>query len=139
MVSADHSSGCMCDAGMELGGEPAGFVIKTDTWSVYHSGDTNVFGDMAIIDYLYKPNVLLVNIGGMATMGPEEAGFAVAKLFRHAKTIIPMHYGTFPMLKGTVAEFKEHLARFSEEWKRDPIDVVDAHTLQHNSIPLPLQ
>ena len=84
MVSADHSSGCMAHDGMIEGGAAAGFVLRTPEFSIYHAGDTNVFGDMEIINYLYKPTHLLIPIGGHFTMGPEEAGFAVGKLFQHA-------------------------------------------------------
>jgi L-ascorbate metabolism protein UlaG (beta-lactamase superfamily) len=69
-VSADHSSGCMTDHGMVVGGEPAGFVIRAHDFSIYHAGDTNVFGDMGIVDYLYKPTHALIPIGGHYTMGP---------------------------------------------------------------------
>lgn len=49
MVSADHSSGCLTDHGLVVGGEPAGYVIRAHDFGIYHAGDTNVFGDMAII------------------------------------------------------------------------------------------
>jgi len=72
--------------------------------------------DMDVINSLYKPSVLLIPIGGHYTMGPEEAGYAVARFLTEAKTVIPMHFGTFPPLKGTVEEFKHALAKFSEEY-----------------------
>jgi L-ascorbate metabolism protein UlaG (beta-lactamase superfamily) len=107
MVSADHSSSCMgLDGEIVNGGCPTGFVIKAHDFSIYHAGDTNVFTGMEIIDTLYKPTHLLLPIGGNFTMGPYEAGFAVAKYFTQAKVVIPMHFGTFPaMLYGTFEDF----------------------------------
>jgi L-ascorbate metabolism protein UlaG (beta-lactamase superfamily) len=91
---------------------------------------------MGIINYLYEPTHLLIPIGGRATMGPEEAGFAVAKFLTHAHTVIPMHYGTFPMLTGTLEEFNLFLAKFAEEWNRAPINVIDPYTLREAPIDL---
>jgi L-ascorbate metabolism protein UlaG (beta-lactamase superfamily) len=118
MVSADHSSGCMTSDGLVVGGEPAGFVIRAHHFSIYHAGDTNVFGDMSIINELYQPTHVLLPIGGHFTMGPEEAAYAVAKFLTHAHTVIPMHFGTFPLLKGTVDEFNKQLAKYGNEYKR---------------------
>ena len=85
-------------------GDPAGFVIKFENgFSVYHAGDTAVFGDMKIISEIYKPNLSLLPIGGHFTMDPTEATYA-AKLLG-SKYIIPMHYGTFPVLTGTPEAF----------------------------------
>ena len=112
MVGADHSSGCMVDHNLLVGGEPAGFVLKSGSFSVYHGGDTNVFYDMDIINYLYEPTHLLLPIGGHFTMGPREAAFAVAKFLTKAHTVIPMHFGTFPLLKGTVEDFTKEFEIF---------------------------
>lgn len=85
--------------GSEPGGRPLGFVIEMDGGrSVYHSGDTWIFSDMKLIQDIYKPDILLLNTGGGPfTQSPEVAKLAVRKFFR-PKTIIPMHYGTFPPL-----------------------------------------
>ena len=75
----------------------AGFVKRFPSGvTVYHSGDTGIFGDMALIDELYKPSHLLLTIGGKFNMGPEEAAYACAKMLKHAHVVIPMHFGTFP-------------------------------------------
>lgn len=107
MVHADHSS--MIQNGDRLipAGECVGFVIDSGGYRIYHSGDTNVFGDMAIIRELYEPRLALLPIGDRYTMGPREAALAV-KLLRPER-IIPMHYGTFPILTGTVEAFREAL------------------------------
>ena len=108
MTSADHSSSCgFTDDGCPMySGGAAGFVIRlANGVSIYHAGDTGVFGDMRIIDDLYKPTHLLLPIGGNFTMGPEEAAYAVKNFLTTATTIIPMHFMTFPLLKGDYPEF----------------------------------
>lgn len=90
------------------GGEAAGFVIRIPGLpSVYHAGDTQVFGDMKLIRDLYEPDIAILPIGGVYTMGPREAAMAVS--FLRPRWIIGMHYGTFPLLAGTPAELKSHL------------------------------
>jgi L-ascorbate metabolism protein UlaG (beta-lactamase superfamily) len=66
---------------------------------LYHAGDTAVFGDMKLIRELYRPEVAMLPIGGHYTMGPKEAALAVRLL--EPKVILPLHFGTFPPLKGT--------------------------------------
>ncbi len=109
MVNADHSSMCGMHNGLlQDGGNAAGFVVRFSSGvSVYHSGDTGIFGDMALIDELYKPSHLLLTIGGKFTMGPEEAAYACAKMFKNARLVIPMHFGKFPLLLGTFQDFKK--------------------------------
>ena len=139
MVGADHSSSCMGpDGHIHMGGEPAGFVLTAHDFSIYHAGDTNVFCDMEIINYLYRPTHLLLPIGGNFTMGPREAAYAVMRFFSHAKAVIPMHYGTFPLLKGTVEDFEKEIEKFHEDFKRDSFKVVDPHTLLESGKALPI-
>jgi L-ascorbate metabolism protein UlaG (beta-lactamase superfamily) len=84
-------------------GVAAGFVMAVDNGPVlYHAGDTSVFGDMKIIGELYQPQVAMLPIGGHYTMGPKEASLAVRLL--NPSTVLPLHFGTFPPLKGTPAE-----------------------------------
>lgn len=104
MVSADHSSGCLLDTCLVVGGEPAGYVIKAHDFGIYHAGDTNVFSDMEIISEIYAPTHALLPIGGHFTMGPEEAAYAVCKFLKSVRHVVPMHFGTFPLLKGTIEE-----------------------------------
>lgn len=112
MVAADHSGGILDDTftlGAVYGGEPAGFVVELENgFRLYHAGDTNLFGDMRWIGELYRPDVALLPIGGLFTMGPREA--AVAARLTGAPLVIPMHYGTFPPLAGTPAELERELA-----------------------------
>nr|WP_321498073.1 metal-dependent hydrolase [uncultured Methanolobus sp.] len=93
MTDARHSSS-IDEAGREIdGGRAAGFVIKTGERSIYHSGDTGLFGDMALISRLYSPEIVLLPIGGRYTMGPEDAALAVEML--RPRMVVPMHYNTF--------------------------------------------
>lgn len=103
MVEAKHSSGAQDDQGTHYVGVAAGYVLSLANGPVlYHAGDTHVFGDMRLIGELYQPEIAMLPIGGFYTMGPREA--AVAVNFLGAKTILPLHFGTFPPLKGTPEE-----------------------------------
>ena len=105
MVDARHSSGVQDGDNMIYAGEPCGYVLTFDSGlKIYHAGDTCVFGDMAIIRELYEPDVALLPIGDHYTMGPKEAAYA-AKLLQ-PKWLVPMHFGTFPVLTGTPAALK---------------------------------
>ena len=106
MVDARHSSGAQDSTGTHYVGVAAGYVIMPRGGPVlYHAGDTHVFGDMRLIGELYRPEVAMLPIGGHFTMGPREAAMAVRYL--GAKTVLPLHWGTFPMLTGTPAELKK--------------------------------
>jgi len=90
-------------------GAPVGYVIEFENgFKIYHTGDTDVFGDMALIGRRYKPDLALVCIGGHFTMDPEGAAFALREYIR-PKQVIPMHYGTFPVINRTPAELKAAL------------------------------
>ena len=88
-----------------VGGEPLGFIVELENGlKIYHMGDTGLFSDMKFIADYYKPDVVLIPIGGNFTLGPNDAAYAIKEWFK-AKTVIPMHYGTNPLAKGTAAEF----------------------------------
>jgi L-ascorbate metabolism protein UlaG (beta-lactamase superfamily) len=109
MVRAEHSSTLAHEGNVHFGGEPVGYVIELETgYKIYHSGDTGVFGDIKMIGEYYKPDLALVCIGGWYTMGPVEAAYAIGTIMQ-PKMAIPMHYATFPQLKGTPQEFIEAL------------------------------
>jgi len=106
MVHAQHSSGIQDGEQMIYGGEACGFVMEFSAGlRIYHAGDTSVFGDMQIIRDLYQPDIAMMPIGDYYTMSPREAAYACGLL--KPKTVIPMHFGTFPVLTGTVAEFRK--------------------------------
>lgn len=105
MVHAEHSSDFVHDGAVHPGGEPAGYIIELENgFTIYHMGDTGVFGDMAWIGDYYQPDLALVPIGGHFTMDPEHAAFAIDQ-FVDPDMALPIHYGTFPPLKGTPEEF----------------------------------
>lgn len=108
MVQANHSSGIEDGGQVIYGGEACGWVITFSNGTrIYHAGDTNVFGDMEIIRDLYRPDLAMLPIGDHFTMGPREAAYACRLL--EPKAVIPMHWGTFPMLTGTPEEFGHEL------------------------------
>ncbi|GAB4368636.1 MAG: metal-dependent hydrolase [Deltaproteobacteria bacterium] len=85
-------------------GSPAGYVIQTPAGvTVYHSGDTGIFAGMALIGELYPIDVALLPIGSVFTMDYRQAARAAALL--KAKTVIPMHFGTFPILEPNADRF----------------------------------
>jgi L-ascorbate metabolism protein UlaG (beta-lactamase superfamily) len=103
MVHAEHGSGLPDGS---YGGEPVGYVIEFENgFKVYFSGDTDVFGDMALIRELEQPQVAFLSIGDWFTMGPRRAAKAVQLL--GVKTVVPMHFGTFPVLTGRPAQLEE--------------------------------
>ncbi|MCX8012612.1 MAG: metal-dependent hydrolase, partial [Desulfobacterota bacterium] len=113
MVNAFHSSSFWEGNKIIYGGEAAGFIIRFNNgFTVYHAGDTGVFSDMKIIGELYKPNIALLPIGNHYVMGPEEAVYACKLL--NPSYVIPMHYGTFPVLTGTPEKFKELMRSLPE-------------------------
>ncbi len=104
MVHALHSSSVTEGDQVIYTGDPAAFIIRFENgFTVYHAGDTGVFSDMKIYGEIYQPDLSLLPIGSHFTMDPREAAFA-AKLL-NSKYVIPMHYGTFPVLTGTPEEF----------------------------------
>lgn len=91
-------------------GEPAGLIITLENgYRIYFAGDTTVFGDMALIGELYKPDLAMLPIGDFFTMGPMEAAKAVELL--GVKHVLGMHYGTFPLLTGTPQALRDELAK----------------------------
>lgn len=87
------------------GGEPVGWIIELENgFRIYHAGDTAVFGDMRLIGERYKPDLALLPIGGNFTMDPTDAAWAVKDLIK-PKAVVPMHYGTNPLARGTAAQF----------------------------------
>jgi L-ascorbate metabolism protein UlaG (beta-lactamase superfamily) len=109
MTEARHSSGITDGDKTVYGGEPAGFVIAIEHGPVlYHAGDTKVFSDMKLIAELYHPELAMLPIGDHYTMGPRLA--AVAAKYLGVKTVLPIHFGTFPPLVGTPAQLEKELS-----------------------------
>ncbi len=115
-VHADHSSEFVWvnpetkKREVHVGGEPVGFIIKLENgFTIYDLGDTTVFSDMKLIADYYKPDLILIPIGGHFVMDPKEAALATRMI--HPKYAIPVHYGTIPQLAGTPAEYKAALGK----------------------------
>lgn len=106
MVHADHSCGIQDGGAVVYGGDPCGYVVELENgFKFYHAGDTNVFGDMKLIHELYDPDLAMLPIGDVYTMSPREAAYACRLL--QARYVIPMHFGTFPVLTGTPAQLRD--------------------------------
>ena len=111
MVRAEHSSIIVWKnpaSGKDEahpGGEPVGYIIELENgFRIYHMGDTGLFADMKFIADYYKPDLVLMPIGGHFTMGPADAAYATREWLR-PKAVIPMHYGANPLGKGTPEEY----------------------------------
>ncbi len=108
MTQAVHSSTMAVSGKMVPAGEAGGFVVQfPNGFTVYHAGDTAAFKDMELIKELYQPELAMLPIGSHYVMNPREAALA-CRLIR-PKWVIPMHYGTFPVLTGTPEELMELL------------------------------
>lgn len=105
-TKAFHSSSYTTEDGdIIYGGMPAGILFKAEGKTVYHAGDTDLFGDMELIGKRNDIDVAFLPIGDFFTMGPEDAAYA-AELLK-AKTVVPIHYNTFPPIKQDPEEFKK--------------------------------
>jgi L-ascorbate metabolism protein UlaG (beta-lactamase superfamily) len=108
MTDARHSSSFEENGTVYLG-EPAGFIVKLENGqTIYFAGDTSLFGDMKILAELYRPDIAFLPIGDRFTMGPDTA--ALAAQWLGVRQVVPMHYGTFPLLTGTPDQLEAHLA-----------------------------
>lgn len=106
MTHAVHSCGIQDGDQILYGGEACGYVLHLpDGRSLYFAGDTGAFSDMQLIEKLYHPELAFLPIGDHFTMSPYEAAQACRML--NAKKVIPMHFGTFPLLTGTPDKLKE--------------------------------
>ncbi len=93
------------------GGEPTGFIVEFENgFKLYHMGDTGLFGDMKLIGEYYKPDLILMPIGGHFVMDPRDAAYATKEMLK-PKYAIPIHYATFPVLRGTPQEYQQFLGQ----------------------------
>ena len=120
MTHAVHSCGIIDDGKIIYGGEAAGYVLRfVDGRALYFAGDTNVFSDMQLIEQLYHPQLAFLPIGDHYTMSPHEAALACRML--KCPKVIPMHFGTFPLLTGQPAELQKLTAGSGTEiWELEP-------------------
>jgi len=104
-VRADHSSGDIQNNVPVYLGNPCGVIVKSaGEPTVYHFGDTDIFGDMALINELHQPKIAMVPIGDRFTMGAKTAALAVKRFF-NLDAVIPCHYGSFPIIDQTPDKF----------------------------------
>jgi L-ascorbate metabolism protein UlaG (beta-lactamase superfamily) len=91
------------------GGEPVGYVLEMENgFKIWHMGDTGVFGDMRLIGDMYRPDLVIIPIGGYSTMNAQDAAMATREMIR-PRFALPIHYGTLPTLAGTPAQYKAAL------------------------------
>ncbi|MGG6266071.1 metal-dependent hydrolase [Leptolyngbya sp. AN03gr2] len=122
-IPAIHSSAVASDGSpAQYAGNPGGFLISVQKGpAIYHTGDTDVFADMALIPQFRKVSVMLACIGDHFTMGPKRAATAVN--YVKPDVVIPMHFGTFPALTGTPQAFQAELDRQKVKTKLQVIKV----------------
>jgi L-ascorbate metabolism protein UlaG (beta-lactamase superfamily) len=118
LVQAVHSSGFQASENGPIlyAGAPVGFVVQIKGGpTIYHTGDTAYFGEMKSVGDRFHPDVLLACIGGHFTMDPQDA--ALAARDTGAKSVVPMHFGTFPVLTGTTEELGKALKKSAPRGK----------------------
>jgi L-ascorbate metabolism protein UlaG (beta-lactamase superfamily) len=109
MTQAVHSGSIVEGGRLVYLGGAAGFVLRAPgTPTIYFAGDTGLFGDMKIIGEIYRPEIAFLPIGDHYTMGPDTA--AIAAQWLGVRQVVPMHWGTFPVLRGTPGQLKECLS-----------------------------
>lgn len=113
MVQAFHSSSYEApDGNVIYGGMPAGLIVEMGGHRIYHMGDTGIFSDMGLINELYRPDVGIVPMGGHFTMDAEAAALAINRYFDF-ETVLPCHYGTFPILAQNTDDFAKNVKKGS--------------------------
>lgn len=111
MTPAVHTSSVVENGTIVYLGQPVGFVVRMENgMSFYFAGDTALFGDMRLIAEMYAPEIAFLPIGDHYTMGPDAAARACSLL--GIRQVVPMHYGTFPVLTGTPARLKQLVEPF---------------------------
>jgi len=132
-VRAHHGSGVSADdqSAARHGGAPGGFVITIRSGpTIYHTGDTDLFSDMALVSRFHKIDIMLVCIGDHYTMGPARAAEAVRLV--NPREVIPMHYGTFPLLTGTPEAFEGELKKLKSKAKLRVMKIGETITLSNS-------
>ena len=90
------------------GGVATGFVLEIDNGpTIYHTGDTALFSDLKLVPEFYKVDLMLVSMDGNFTMNPVRAALAVEWV--NPKQVVPIHWGTYPVMTGTPAQLKAAL------------------------------
>ncbi len=108
MVPASHSSTFVVEDGLRAGGTEVGYMIRAEGKTVYVSGDTDIMADMEWMGDYYKPDIGILSAGGHFTMDMKGAAYAAKRYFKF-KTVIPCHYGTFPILEQSAQDLIDGL------------------------------
>lgn len=108
MVPASHSTSFGADDGPNVPGTEVGFMIRGEGKTIYVSGDTDIMADMDWMGDFYKPDIGILSAGGHFTMDMKGAAYAAKRYFRF-QTVIPCHYGTFPILEQSAQVLKDAL------------------------------
>ena len=124
-TKAFHSSGTVVDGRSIYLGNPLGVVLKAKGEPVlYHMGDTDIFGDMALVQKLHRPDIGIVPIGDRFTMGAQSAALAVNSYFKF-KTVIPCHYKTFGLLDQSADAFVKALKKGARRGAKTRVAVLE--------------
>ncbi|MDA8019063.1 MAG: metal-dependent hydrolase [Thermoanaerobaculia bacterium] len=108
-VQALHTSSIEDEGRLIYGGVPTGYIVTLpDGWAFYHAGDTALFSDMQLLADLYRPHLAFLPIGDLFTMDPHQA--ALACKFLEVREVVPIHWGTFPVLTGTPSDLERELS-----------------------------
>jgi L-ascorbate metabolism protein UlaG (beta-lactamase superfamily) len=111
------------------GGNPSGLIVAIRGGpTFYHTGDTDLFSDMALVSRFNKIDIMLVCIGDHFTMGPARAAEAVKLV--DPRIVIPMHYGTFPVLTGTPEAFNYELKQRNLKTELRVMNICETITLE---------
>jgi L-ascorbate metabolism protein UlaG (beta-lactamase superfamily) len=109
LVRADHSSGIQDGDRVVYGGDAGGFVVQMDDrYTFYHAGDTALFSDMQLFAEMWRPELAFLPIGDLFTMDPRQAARACRYL--GIRKVVPIHWGTFPVLTGTPDQLQKALS-----------------------------
>lgn len=144
MVHAEHNSELAWNnpatgkLETHFGGEPCGYILQFENgFKIYHMGDTALFGDMKLIGDYYKPDLILIPIGGgQYVMNPVDAAYATRN-FLKAKYALPVHYATNPFLVGTPQEYIKALGKSSTKvFALNPGDKIEIEKAQRGGFQL---
>jgi L-ascorbate metabolism protein UlaG (beta-lactamase superfamily) len=122
--------------GLQYAGNPGGMAVSIKNGpTLYHTGDTDLFSDMALVKTYGAVDIMLVCIGDRFTMGPRRAALAVQLV--NPAVAIPMHFGTFPLLTGTAAEFRDETKRLHPATTVKILEVGETYTWSGPTLPTP--
>ncbi|MCG8455326.1 MAG: metal-dependent hydrolase [Holophagales bacterium] len=126
-TQAVHTSAIFDGDQMIYGGTASGFAISLENgYTFYHAGDTCLFSDMQLLADLYRPHLAFLPIGDHFTMDPYQA--AIACKFLEAREVVPIHWGTFPVLTGTPAQLEAELSKLGVNCKVVALEPGDDYT-----------